>query len=55
MMVRQKDNPEAQAPDCPPGLGDKIMHATLRIGKTVMIFPMAVAPVPQTSRVSPSR
>jgi len=38
MMMRFKDSPEPVPPGmCPPGSGDKVMHAALRIGNTVVM------------------
>ena len=38
MMMRFKDSPEPVPPGmCPPGSDDKVMHAALRIGNTVVM------------------
>jgi PhnB protein len=38
MLMRMKDSPEPPQPGmCPPGSGDKIMHAALRIGETTVM------------------
>lgn len=38
MLMRFKDNPAPPAPGtCAPGSGDKVMHANLRIGNTVVM------------------
>ena len=38
MLMRFKDSPEPPQPGmCPPGSGDKIMHASFRIGDTVVM------------------
>jgi PhnB protein len=38
MMMRFKENPEPQSPGCmSPGSENKIMHASLRIGETVVM------------------
>ena len=38
MMMRFKDSPEPVPPGmCPPGSDDKVMHAALRIGDTVVM------------------
>ena len=38
MMMRFKDNPDPMPPGmCPPGSDDKVMHAALRIGNTVVM------------------
>jgi len=38
MLMRYKDNPEPSSPDMvPPGSDDKIMHASLRIGESVVM------------------
>ena len=38
MLMRFKDSPEPPAPGmCPPGSGDKVMHASLRIGETTVM------------------
>jgi PhnB protein len=38
MMMRFKDSPEPPQPGmCPPGSGDKIMHASFRIGDTLVM------------------
>jgi PhnB protein len=38
MLMRFKDSPEPVPPGmCPPGSGDKVMHAALRIGNTVVM------------------
>ena len=38
MMMRFKDSPEAPQPGMvPPGLEDKIMHASFRIGETLVM------------------
>lgn len=34
VMMRFKDSPEPPRPDCPAPAGDKIMHASMRIGDT---------------------
>ena len=36
MMMRFKDNPDG-ADKCPPGSGDKVMHAAFRIGDAVLM------------------
>ena len=38
LMMRYKDNPEPPPPGMvPPGYGDKVMHASLRIGDNVVM------------------
>jgi len=37
MMMRFKDNPDPQPGMCAPGAEDKVMHAALRIGDTVVM------------------
>jgi len=38
MLLRFKDNPEPPKPgDCPPGAGDKVMHAQFRVGNTFVM------------------
>jgi PhnB protein len=37
MLLRFKDNPSPQDHALPPGAGDKIMHASLRIGDTMLL------------------
>jgi PhnB protein len=38
MLMRFKDSPEPPVPGtCPPGSGDKVMHASLRIGDTIVM------------------
>jgi PhnB protein len=37
MLMRFKDNPEPQPGMCPPGAENKVMHAALRIGETVVM------------------
>jgi len=38
MLMRFKDSPEPPAPGmCAPGSGDKVMHANLRIGDTMVM------------------
>ena len=37
MLMRFKDNPTPQEHALPPGAGDKIMHASLRIGDTMLL------------------
>jgi PhnB protein len=38
MLMRFKDSPEPQAPGvCPSGAGDKVMHASVRIGETTVM------------------
>ena len=39
MLMRFKDSPEPQEQDCmvPPGAGDKVMHAELRIGDATVL------------------
>ena len=37
MMMRFKDNPDPQPGMCAPGSEDKVMHAALRIGDTVVM------------------
>ena len=38
MLTRFKDSPEPHQPGmCPPGAGNKIMHASLRIGETTVM------------------
>lgn len=38
MLMRFKDSPEPPAPGmCPPGSQDKVMHANLRIGDTMVM------------------
>ena len=38
MLMRFKENPEPPQPGaCPPGSGEKVMHASLRIGETTMM------------------
>jgi len=38
MLMRYKDSPEPPKPDCtPPGSENKVMHAQLQIGKTVVM------------------
>ena len=38
MLLRFKDSPEPPAPGCvPAGSGDKVMHASFRIGETVVM------------------
>jgi PhnB protein len=38
MLMRFKDSPEPPAPGmCPPGSQDKVMHANLRIGDTMLM------------------
>ncbi len=38
MLMRFKDSPEPQGGGgCAPGSGDKVMHATLRIGNTILL------------------
>jgi PhnB protein len=38
MLMRYKDSPEPPNPGMlPPGAGDKVMHASLRIGETVVL------------------
>lgn len=38
MLMRFKDNPEPPQPGmCPPASGEKIMHATLRIGENMVM------------------
>jgi PhnB protein len=38
MMMRFKDSPEAADPAmCPPGSGEKVMHASIRIGDTTVM------------------
>ena len=38
MLMRFKDSPEAHEPGMvPPGAGDKVMHASLRIGETTVL------------------
>jgi PhnB protein len=36
MLMRFKDSPDPGT--CPPGLGDKVMHAELRIGETTVLM-----------------
>jgi len=39
MLMRFKDSPEPPAPGiCPPGSQDKVMHANLRIGDTMVML-----------------
>lgn len=37
MLMRFKENPDPQPGMCPPGTEDKIMHASFRIGDTVVM------------------
>jgi PhnB protein len=37
MLMRFKDNPSPQDHALPPGEGDKVMHASLRIGDTTLL------------------
>jgi PhnB protein len=38
MLMRFKDSPEPPAPgSCPPDAGDKVMHASIRIGDTTVM------------------
>src|SRR5437879_8841457 len=38
MLMRFKDSPEPAQPGmCPPGSGDKVMHASFRIGDTTVM------------------
>jgi PhnB protein len=38
MLMRFKDSPEPHDPDmCPAGAGDKVMHASFRIGETTVM------------------
>ena len=37
MLMRFKDSPEPPAPDCAPVSGDKVMHASFRIGDNVLM------------------
>ena len=38
MLMRFKDNPEPPQPGmCPPGAGDKVMHASFRIGDATVM------------------
>ena len=38
MLMRFKDSPEPPQPGmCPPGSGDKVMHASFRIGDTTVM------------------
>ena len=38
MLMRFRDGPEPPAPGaCPPGSGDKVMHASMRIGDTTVM------------------
>jgi PhnB protein len=38
MLMRFKDSPEPHAPGvCPSGAGDKVMHASVRIGETTVM------------------
>ena len=37
MLMRFKDNPDPQPGMCPPGAENKVMHAALRIGDTVVM------------------
>jgi PhnB protein len=37
MLMRFKDSPEPPAGDCAPASGDKVMHAALRIGDSVLM------------------
>jgi PhnB protein len=39
MMMRMKDNPEP-SPECatPPGMEDKVMHASIRVGETMIMM-----------------
>lgn len=39
MLMRYRESPEAPDPSCvPPGAGDKVMHASLRIGGSVLML-----------------
>lgn len=45
MLMRFKDNPDAPQPGmCPPGFDDKVMHAELRIGDTVVMASDGMTP-----------
>jgi len=37
MMMRFKDNPDPQPGSCPPGAENKVMHAALHIGDTLVM------------------
>jgi PhnB protein len=37
MLMHFKDSPEPSKPDCPMPPGDKVMHATLRIGNATVL------------------
>lgn len=37
MLMRFKDSPQAPSGDCAPQSGDKVMHASLRIGDSVVM------------------
>jgi len=36
-LMRFKENPEPPQPGCPPSPGDKVMHASFRIGETTIM------------------
>ena len=38
MLMRYKDNPDAAAPGCAPLDGNKIMHAQITIGETIIML-----------------
>jgi len=37
MMMRFKDNPDPQPGSCPPGAENKVMHASMHIGDTLVM------------------
>jgi PhnB protein len=37
MLMRFKDNPDPQPGMCPPGSGDKVMHACFRLGDSLVM------------------
>lgn len=44
-LMRFRDNPDTPQPGmCPPGFDDKVMHAELRIGDTVVMASDGMAP-----------
>jgi PhnB protein len=44
-LMRFRDNPDAPQPGmCPPGFDDKVMHAELRIGDTVVMASDGMTP-----------
>lgn len=45
MLMRFKENPDTPQPGtCPPGFDDKVMHAELRIGDTVVMASDGMSP-----------